>query len=68
LIYPWKHPDRQVDALGASVFRAVHVGQTRGETRSQIFQSIYQIASGSPLDRPIVSRATIPYLEEPWYC
>jgi radical SAM superfamily enzyme YgiQ (UPF0313 family) len=68
LVYPWKHPDPEVDLLAARVFRLVDQRQKEARTRSQIFQEIAELA-GLPLENfDLMPRATIPYLDEPWYC
>jgi pyruvate-formate lyase-activating enzyme len=69
LTYPWRHDDPRVDALQAAIMRAVGVHLTR--SRQEVFDEVCQIAE---LTLPEVSRdavrqrATIPYLNEPWYC
>ena len=37
-------------------------------SRSEIFSRIWELAHGRPRDFHLASRATIPYLNEPWYC
>ena len=70
LVYPWKHPDPHVDVLGARVFRLVDHLQKKGASRAQIFEAIWDQANVDPLPRDfhLVARATVPYLDEPWYC
>jgi radical SAM superfamily enzyme YgiQ (UPF0313 family) len=70
LVYPWKHPDPDVDALSASVFRVVHERQKEGYNRTAIFQEICALAGDSrpPENFDLLPRAVIPYLNEPWYC
>ena len=68
LVYPWVHQDPEVDRLSARVFRLVAELQKQNRSRSEIFQEICDIA-GVPLDNhDLMPRATIPYLDEPWYC
>jgi radical SAM superfamily enzyme YgiQ (UPF0313 family) len=64
LVYPWKHPDPEVDALAASVFRLV--GE-QAHPRTDIFREICALA-GVPENFALLPRAAIPYLDEPWYC
>ena len=70
LVYPWKHSDPEVDALGRRVFRAVHERQKEGRSRAAIFREISEIAGARPLPEnfELLPRAAIPYLNEPWYC
>jgi radical SAM superfamily enzyme YgiQ (UPF0313 family) len=70
LVYPWKHSDAQVDALGARVFRLVDKLQKQGRNRAEIFSAIWQEAGDDPLPENfhLLPRAVVPYLDEPWYC
>jgi hypothetical protein len=39
------------------------------QVRDEIFREIWDLAGAERwLDAPMASRATIPYLTEPWYC
>ena len=69
LCYPWRHEDARVEQLCEKVRQIVNAGERRHATRSEIFAQVWNAAYGKPLT-PLVmpSRATIPYLEEPWYC
>jgi hypothetical protein len=71
LSYRWRHPDPRVDALQEAVFAIV--GQRVGSPRRAVFDEVSALAherAGRPHDstRPARDRATIPYLNEPWYC
>jgi radical SAM superfamily enzyme YgiQ (UPF0313 family) len=73
LIYPWTHPDPRVDALQREVERLV--GVNLSAPRRLIFEDVWRIAHERttlpPAARaaaPVLSRAAIPYLNEPWYC
>jgi len=77
LVYPWQHPDPRVDALCEEAQELVRVGDKLGRSRAQSFRRIWRAASaaasaaGVSEQRPepvLVSRAAIPYLNEPWYC
>ena len=74
MVYPWKHSDPRVDALSKELQQIVHTGEKLNQSRSRIFERIETAARGAagapPLLKqpPMVSRATIPYLTEPWYC
>lgn len=66
LLHCWKHPDAAVDTLAAAALKAA-----AGEgSRRQIFARIWELAHGTrlPDESGLVPRATIPYLDEPWYC
>ena len=66
LLYRWKHPDPEVDALAE---KALKVAALKG-SRREIFRKIWDLAANQPLpdDFDLMPRATIPYLDEPWYC
>jgi hypothetical protein len=82
LVYPWKHVDPRVDALCERLQEIVHAGEKMGRPRRRIFERIEEAAYDpladaqpgrtereTPRSTPLVpSRATIPYLNEPWYC
>jgi radical SAM superfamily enzyme YgiQ (UPF0313 family) len=67
LCYRWRSP---LDALHGHIQETVKRSEKRQETRWQIFRRIWDLAGGGefPVDAPMVSRVTIPYLTEPWYC
>lgn len=73
LCYPWRHPEAQVDALYAEVSDLV--GRCVDRPRREMFARIVEVAlDHGALDAPVRStalladRATVPYLNEPWYC
>jgi hypothetical protein len=71
LTYPWRHPDPMVDALQRDVMTLV--GTRPGAPRAEIFAEIRELAAaalGQTVARrpPLLARAAIPYLTEPWYC
>jgi radical SAM superfamily enzyme YgiQ (UPF0313 family) len=68
LVYPWVHDDPEVDRIGVQVFRVVADRQKQGRSRSEIFQEICDIAGASLENYKLMPRATIPFLDEPWYC
>jgi radical SAM superfamily enzyme YgiQ (UPF0313 family) len=73
LCYPWVHPDSRVDQLYADVLAAVQHGQREGETRREIYGRVWRIvgqARGSPTPPAddMADRASVPFLNEPWYC
>ncbi len=76
LIYPWHHPDPQVDQLQAEIQALVESAAAQGEGRSEIFSQIWNLTEQSLARSPgpityadrWPQRAPIPYLTEPWYC
>jgi radical SAM superfamily enzyme YgiQ (UPF0313 family) len=76
LVYPWRHADARVDQLCEALQEIVHRGEKLNQSRSQIFARIEEAAFASAeRARPafsvppvLAARATIPYLNEPWYC
>ena len=79
LCFPWKHADPRVDHLWQEVLTTVQAQQAAGATRREIFAEVWRIArerqdssTRSALDVAAIrrppSRATVPFLTEPWYC
>lgn len=75
MVYPWKHVDKRVDGLCDEIQRVVHRSEKAKQTRSQTFALIEDAALQAAgvrrrqRSQPVlVSRATVPYLTEPWYC
>jgi len=79
LVYPWKHKDPRVDALCNRLQGIVHAGEKMNRPRGGIFELIEdaaeevcgRAAAGAAVQgrMPVLAaRATIPYLNEPWYC
>lgn len=76
MVYPWSNADPRVDELCEEIQKLVRSGEKEGQTRRAIFMRIWKLAyaiagdsAGGMPDFPLsVSRATIPYLNEPWYC
>jgi radical SAM superfamily enzyme YgiQ (UPF0313 family) len=76
LVYPWKHADPRVDQLCEQVQEIVRTGEKLRRSRAQVFARIWEaadkaagIARPLPHAEPVLpARATIPYLNEPWYC
>jgi len=80
LTYHWTHPDPRVDALQRDVM--ARVGTRLTSDRQLLFDEIRALAherAGIPYPalrpgpgqadtRPARARATVPYLNEPWYC
>jgi radical SAM superfamily enzyme YgiQ (UPF0313 family) len=75
LVYPWRNPDPRVDALCQQVEEIVAVSEKQKLSRRAIFERIWKGAHGAAglgtkfAAQPfLVSRAAVPYLNEPWYC
>jgi radical SAM superfamily enzyme YgiQ (UPF0313 family) len=80
LAYPWRHRDTRVDALCDELQQIVHSGEKMRLSRVRIFERIEEAVCGAagrgagdeasrdPGMPVLGSRATIPYLNEPWYC
>jgi hypothetical protein len=75
MVYSWKHVDKRVDDLCEEIQRIVHTGEKMGRTRTRTFSLIEEAARRAAGVRQaeraqpiLVSRATVPYLTEPWYC
>jgi hypothetical protein len=73
LTYPWRHRDERVDSLQRRL--EALVGTRLVADRRATFDQVWEIAfAGAQTDPParreppLPSRATIPYLNEPWYC
>jgi radical SAM superfamily enzyme YgiQ (UPF0313 family) len=73
LTYPWVHADPRVDALQARV--EAYVGVNLAAPRRELFARVWALAHETAgaaaahyVDPNIPARATIPYLNEPWYC
>lgn len=76
LSYRWTHTDPRVDALQREIETIAQQGAAAGASRRTVFEQAWICAQralgnpGKPLPAvpPARSRATIPYLNEPWYC
>jgi hypothetical protein len=71
LTYRWRHPDSRVDDLHEDV--AAVVGARQADDRRTIFDRLATLAhhrAGTVRvsSKPFRDRATVPYLNEPWYC
>ena len=72
LTHPWQHSDPRVDALQQLVSRLVGVrlNAQRHDTFDRVWTAAHDFASTTMRvrTRPAIARATVPYLNEPWYC
>ena len=72
LTYPWRHPDPRVDALQTDITRIV--GPKLTASRREIFARVWDTAhqrvglTCARREPSLISRAAVPYLNEPWYC
>jgi radical SAM superfamily enzyme YgiQ (UPF0313 family) len=72
LTYRWTHPDPRVDRLQEDVLRLV--GTRLNADRRAMFDEVSALAHARAGVRPPANpkpardRATVPYLNEPWYC
>jgi len=71
LTHRWSHPDPRVDELHREVTAVV--GMKLSANRRAAFDMISTVAHARagisrPASRPRRDRATVPYLNEPWYC
>jgi radical SAM superfamily enzyme YgiQ (UPF0313 family) len=71
LTYVWRHQDPRVDALQHEIEQVVgqRVTAPRGEMFARVRELAYAAAGvTAPSQPPLLSRAAVPYLNEPWYC
>ena len=71
LTHVWRHADPRVDALQQRLEQLV--GSRLNAPRDQVFAHVWDLAYAAagvlpPPREPLPSRATVPYLNEPWYC
>ena len=71
LTHRWSHPDARVDDLHRDV--SAIVGTRLSANRRAAFDAISPLAHeraglARTASRPKRDRATVPYLNEPWYC
>jgi hypothetical protein len=68
LCYQWRNPDPTMDGLCSAIQALIKRDEKRRVPRVDIFRGICELAGAELPDVPMESRATIPYLTEPWYC
>jgi len=75
LVYPWKNPNPALDRLADELQDLVAASEKKKQSRTAIFDQLWQAANratGRQIEEaamPILAaRATVPYLNEPWYC
>jgi Asp-tRNA(Asn)/Glu-tRNA(Gln) amidotransferase C subunit len=75
LVYPWKNPNPAVDELCEELQVLVASGEKLKRTRTGTFEKMWHAVSlavrsdlMAQTSKPLAARATVPYLNEPWYC
>jgi hypothetical protein len=75
LVYPWKNPDPVVDQLCDELQQIVAASDKLKRGRTATFERMWRAVNEaahrdltSAVQAPILGRATVPYLNEPWYC
>jgi radical SAM superfamily enzyme YgiQ (UPF0313 family) len=71
LAYRWAHSDPRVDQLCENVLAIVKDGQDQEQSRSEIFDRVWQAAceaAGAQREVPAYSRQPVPRLSENWFC
>ncbi|MGE5244109.1 MAG: CUAEP/CCAEP-tail radical SAM (seleno)protein [Betaproteobacteria bacterium] len=71
LTWRWTHPDPRVDDLQRELadLVGVHRAGARGVLFDEIRRRAYDRAGRRDVaSKPVRDRATVPYLNEPWYC
>ena len=71
LAHVWRHADARVDELQTALERlaGTRINTPRAEFFARVWDLAHQAAGRvPPARRPLPSRATVPYLNEPWYC
>jgi hypothetical protein len=71
LAHIWTHEDPAVDALQQQIEQLV--GRRVTAPRDEVFARVWDIAHAAaglvpPPRTPLLSRAAVPFLNEPWYC
>jgi len=66
LLHRWKHPDPEMDVLAAQALKLAAVKAPRRD----VFRRMWNLVADRPLAEnfDLMPRATIPYMDEPWYC
>ncbi len=70
LAWTWSHPDPAIDDLAKCAMAIVGRGQKSGASRRHIFRQLWSLVTGEALpdQSALLPRASVPYLNEPWYC
>lgn len=70
LVHPWQHADPEMDELARLALSTINQGQRAKLDRRAIFGRLWRMleCEALPEDFGLMPRATVPYLDEPWYC
>lgn len=75
LVYPWKNDNPEVDELCEELQEIVAASEKLKRGRTATFERMWRAVNhaarsnlGEPTQPLSASRATVPYLNEPWYC
>lgn len=69
LVYPWHSEDEWLDDLAVKLQGIIKREDRRSAPRREVFRKVWEVAEAGPWQEPpLVARAAIPYLTEPWYC
>lgn len=70
LAHTWAHADPRVDALQQTLERMVgsRLNAPRGEMFARAWEAAQAAAGTLAPPPPLLARAAVPYLNEPWYC
>jgi radical SAM superfamily enzyme YgiQ (UPF0313 family) len=75
LVYPWKNPNPRVDRLAEEAQDIVAASEKLKRSRAATFEQLWRAAirgagrKTKEAAMPVLAaRATVPYLNEPWYC
>ncbi len=75
LVFPWKHENPLIDELAVELQDIVAAGDKRKLSRAALFEEMWRAVNRAAnrdiqfSEMPLIpSRATVPYLNEPWYC
>ncbi|HEY4361014.1 MAG TPA: CUAEP/CCAEP-tail radical SAM protein [Bryobacteraceae bacterium] len=70
LVYPWRHPDPEIESLAKRTFQLVAGLQKQNHTRAEIFAALWNLVGNEPLPANFTQlpRTMVPFTDEPWYC
>src|SRR5271165_300481 len=73
LVFPWRHSDPRVDALGTEIQQIAAASDAQKLSRSAAFAEIWNAAHAAagvsaPALAPHSASRAVPFLSEPWYC
>ncbi len=66
LLWRWRHPDPAMDELAARALRIAGKKVSRAEGFRTLWELVWD--QPPPVDKHLIARAAIPYMDEPWYC